>query len=78
MIVGTLQLKLHFPEPQSLKEKRFVLKSFLTRFRQEFNAGICELDGMDLWQFSVIAAVCVSKERSEVERLLSNIMNFID
>ncbi len=78
MVVGTLQLKLHFPEPQSLKEKRFILKSFLARFRQEFNAGICELDGMDLWQYSVIAVVCVSKERSEVGRLLDQMMNFFD
>ena len=78
MVVGTLQLKLHFPEPQSLKEKRFVLKSFLTRFRQEFNAGICELGGMNLWQFSVVAAVCVARERNGAQHLLDRMMDFAD
>ena len=71
-------MKLHFPEPQSLKEKRFVLKSVVTRLRDQFNASIAELDGMDLWQSSVIAAACVGREKKEVERLLGEIMNFLD
>ena len=78
MVLGTLQVKIHFPEPQSLKEKRFILKSLMTRLRQEFNAGIAELDGMDLWQHSVIAAVCVGNERKEVDRVLDQIMRFLD
>ena len=78
MVVGTLQLKLHFPDPQSLKEKRSILKSVLTRTRQAFNVGLAELDGMDLWQYSLIAAVCVGRERKEVEKLLDQVREFFD
>jgi uncharacterized protein len=78
MVVGTLQLKLHFPDPQSLKEKRCILKSLLTRFSQAFNAGIAELDGMDLWQYSVLGVVCVARERKEAEKLINHIRHFFD
>ena len=78
MVLGTCQFKIHFPEPQSLKEKRAILKSVLVRLRREFNAGIAELDGMDLWQQSVIAVACVGRERKEVEHVLDRILEFLD
>ena len=78
MVLGTIQLRLHFPMPQSLKEKRSILKSVLTRIRQTFNIGLAEIDGMDLWQYSVIAAVCVGRERREVEKTLDQVREFLD
>ena len=64
--------------PQSLKEKRSILKSVLTRIRQTFNVGIAELDGMDLWQYSLIAVVGVARERKEVEKLLDQVNDFLN
>ena len=78
MVLGTLQLELHFPEPQSLKEKRFVLKSALTRLKQNMNVSVAELDGMDLWQFAVVGVACVGRERKDVDRLLDQVLNFFD
>ena len=78
MVLGILQVKIHFPDPQSLKEKRMILKSVVTRFRQKFNAGIAELDGMDQWQMSVVAAACIGREKKEVDRTLNEMVNFFD
>ena len=78
MILGSLQLELHFPEPQSLKEKRFVLKSVLVRLRQKFNVSVAELDGMDLWQSSVIGIGTIGKHRKDVDRALTGVLNFFD
>ena len=78
MIIGSIQFKLHFPEPQSLKEKRSILKSVLTRIRQTFNVGLAEIGDMDLWQASLIAAVCVGRERKEVEKVLDEVGHFLD
>ena len=69
---------MHFPLPQTLKEKRSILKSVLTRIRQSFNVGIAELDGMDLWQYSVLAVVSVGRERKEVEKLLDQVNEFLN
>ena len=78
MVIGALQVKLHFPEPQSLKEKRTILKSVLARLRNQFNVSISELEGMDLWQYTMIAAVCVAREKKEAERQLDQVIHFFD
>ncbi|PIQ86368.1 MAG: hypothetical protein COV74_05070 [Candidatus Omnitrophica bacterium CG11_big_fil_rev_8_21_14_0_20_45_26] len=78
MTIGLLQLKVHFPNPQSLKEKRSILKRLHAKFRREFNAALSEIGDMNLWQSSVLASVCVARERQEAEKQLHRIMNFFD
>ena len=77
MVIGTLQLELHFPNPQSLKEKRMVLKSLTDRIRRQFNVSVAEIDGMDLWQSSTLALAAVAGETKRVNQLLDLVLNFI-
>ena len=77
MIIGTLQLELRFFAPQSLKEKRMLLKSLLDRVRKQFNVSIAELDGMDLWQSSVLAIAAVGGETKRVNQILDYVAEFI-
>lgn len=78
MIIGTLELQLRFPEPQSLKEKRMVLKSLLTRMRSQFNVSVAEVDGMDLWQTSSLAVAAAGRETKQVNEVLDRVQNFIE
>jgi uncharacterized protein YlxP (DUF503 family) len=78
MIVGLLQVRLHFPDPQSLKEKRRILKSTVARLRQNHNIAVSEIDDMDLWQSTHLAAVCVGREKKEVDRVLDRVIYFLD
>ncbi|MBI4358734.1 MAG: DUF503 domain-containing protein [Candidatus Omnitrophica bacterium] len=77
MIIGTLQLELHFPKPQSLKEKRMILKSLVTRMRKRFNVSVAELDGMDLWQSSLVVVVAVGGEKKFVDQTLNYVADFV-
>lgn len=77
MVIGTLQLKLHFPRPQSLKEKRVLLKSLLERLRQKFNVSVSEVDGMDLWQSSLLAVAVVGGEKRHVNQVLDHVVDFV-
>jgi uncharacterized protein YlxP (DUF503 family) len=77
MIIGALQVKLFIPEAQSLKEKRFVLKSILTRIRSRFNVSVSEIDGQDLWQSSLIGVVAVGNEQRHVNEVLSKVTDFL-
>ena len=77
MIIGTLQLELRFFQPQSLKEKRMLLKSLVTRIRNQFNVSIAETDGMDLWQTSSLAIAAVGGETKHVNQILSHVAGFI-
>jgi uncharacterized protein len=77
MVIGTLQLKLYFPRPQSLKEKRVILKSLLSRLRQKFNISVSEIDGMDLWQSSTLVIAAIGGEKRHINQVLDHVADFI-
>ena len=71
--VGVLTLELRLEHSHSLKDKRHVVKSLKDRLRHKFNVAVAEIDGQDLWQRSVIAAVTVSADRSHSELVLQTV-----
>ena len=77
MIIGALQLDLHFPEPQSLKEKRMLLKSLTDRIRRQFNVSVSEIDGMDLWQKTTLAIAAVGSQTKFINGVLDRVTDFI-
>lgn len=77
MTIGVLQLELYFPQPQSLKEKRMLLKSLLTRMRSQFNVAVAEIDGMDLWQRTTLAVASVAKDRRQANETLDHVLEFV-
>jgi uncharacterized protein YlxP (DUF503 family) len=68
--IGVLTLEIHVEAAHSLKEKRHVVKSLKDRLRERFNVAVAEIDFLDSWQNSVVAAVTVSKDRSHAEQVL--------
>jgi uncharacterized protein YlxP (DUF503 family) len=72
-VVGVLTLEILVEHSHSLKEKRHVVKSLKDRLRQRFNVAVAEIDGLDSWQRSVIAAVTVSSERVRAEQVLQSV-----
>lgn len=53
-----------------MKEKRHVVKSLKDRLRDRFNVSVAEIDFLDSWQSSVVAAVTVSRDRVRAEQVL--------
>ena len=68
--VGVLTIELHVEDSQSLKDKRRVVKGLKDRLRHKFNVAVAEIDGMDTWQWSVVAAAAVSADRAHCEQML--------
>jgi uncharacterized protein YlxP (DUF503 family) len=68
--IGVLTLHIHVEHSHSLKDKRHVVKSLKDRLRQRFNIAVAEIDHLDSWQNSVLAAVTVSKDRVRAEQVL--------
>lgn len=68
--VGVLTIELHVEGSHSLKDKRHVVKSLKDRLRSKFNVAVAEIDGMNTWQWSVIAAAAVSADRGHCEQML--------
>jgi len=72
-IIGLLTIELHFPEAQSLKAKRMVVKSIKDRLRRKFNVAVAETGYLELWQRAELAAVSVNGTRSILESELEAI-----
>jgi hypothetical protein len=72
-IIGLLVIELHFPEAQSLKAKRMVVKSIKDRLRRKFNVAVAETGYLELWQRAELAAVSVNGTRSILESELEAI-----
>jgi hypothetical protein len=68
--IGVLTLEIHVEDSHSLKDKRHVVKSLKDRLRARFNVSVAEIDWLDSWQNSLVAAVTVSKDRVYAEQVL--------
>ena len=74
MVIGLLEVELHLPEAQSLKDKRQPLRSILSRVRQNHNVSIVEVAHHDEWQRAGLAVVGVNTGRVPMERTLDEIV----
>ena len=77
MNTGVCKIKLHIPENQSLKDKRRIVKSIISRLHNQYNISIAEVDDHDLWQLATLGISCVSNNGQHVDETITKIINFI-
>ena len=77
MHTGVCKIKLHLPGSQSLKGKRRIVKSIISRLRSQHNISVAEVDDQDLWQLATLGIACVSNHNQHVDEILSKVVNFI-
>ena len=78
MVIGICTIRLHLPGNGSLKGKRRVVKSIVTRLRREFNISIAEVDEQDSWQKATLGVACVSTDSDYAHGLLTRVVNWIE
>ncbi|MFH1858114.1 MAG: DUF503 domain-containing protein [Candidatus Omnitrophota bacterium] len=77
MIIGILQIELRFPESQSLKDKRMILKSLKDRLRQQFNISVSELDYQESWQRALLGIAAIGGDKRYTNGLLSKVLDWV-
>lgn len=77
-ITAQLQVQIHIPHSQSLKDKRSVIRSLKARLRNQFNVSVAEVDDLDKWQIATLAIVMVSNDASYLEVQFEKIAQFIE
>ena len=77
MNVGVCKLNLRLPENASLKDKRRVLKSLISRVSNKFNVAVAEVDNEDKWQLATLGICCVSNDRRHANEIMSKVVAFI-
>jgi len=77
MNVGVCKIRLRLPENLSLKGKRQVLKSIISRIENKFNVSVAEVDDHDLWQLATLGVGYVSNDKRYTNEVLSKVVDFV-
>jgi uncharacterized protein YlxP (DUF503 family) len=78
MHIGVCTIDLRLPGNGSLKGKRSVIKSIVTRLSREFNVSIAEVDAQNLWQRAVLGVACVSSSADYAHGQLERVVQWIE
>ena len=69
-----MEIELHIPTAQSLKERRSFLKGTIEKARDRFNASVIELGSEQGWKRATIAAVCVADGAELARQTLEKVL----
>lgn len=78
MIIGLLQLDFWFPEANSLKDKRRIVKSLKDRLHARFNCSVVETEPLELWRRGGIAVCIIGNDSHHVNSQLSNVVSYVE
>jgi uncharacterized protein YlxP (DUF503 family) len=78
IIIGLCTIEFELPGVMSLKDKRSILKSLLTRLHRQFNISAAEVDFHDVLNASVIAFTAVTTDTRHANQMISTILNWIE
>lgn len=77
MIIGICKVKLRIPENTSLKGKRRIVKSIITKVKNKYNVSVAEVNDQQLWQIATLGVCSVSNNSRHANEVISKVVNFI-
>lgn len=77
MVIGILSIRINLRGNRSLKGKRQVLRSLLTRTQSRFNVSAAEVADQDLHQTALVGVACVSNSHSHADSILDKVLAFM-
>jgi uncharacterized protein YlxP (DUF503 family) len=78
LIIGTAKIYLFANWVHSLKEKRSIIKSIISKVKHRFNVSIAEIENQDLHQSIVIGVACISTDKKHADSTIQNVLNYIE
>ena len=78
MFIGVLNVGLYLSEPQSLKDKRRIIKSLIEKLKNKFNVAVAETGDLDSWNNCSLGIFCISNEAAHADSMLASVLNFIE
>jgi uncharacterized protein YlxP (DUF503 family) len=78
MHVGLLEIDLHIPYAQSLKDKRMAVRSVKDRLRKRFNVSVAEVNHQELWQRAEIGVVSIGPDPTYLEQQLALVLQDVE
>ena len=78
MVTVILTIELSLAGVSSLKEKRRILKSLITKLHNNFNISIAEVESQDVYRRAVLGAAIVSNSTSFGNQVIAKVVNQIE
>ena len=75
--IGVCRVTLRLPENQSLKGKRQVIKSVVSRLHNRFNVSAAEVGNHESWQIARIAICCAANDERHADEVLASAVSFV-
>ena len=78
MRAAALRVELHLPNPQSLKEKRAVLRPFIEGLRRLGSYSVAEVGHHDLWQRASVGVAIVAPDGEGLAMQMSRVRRYLE
>ncbi|MFV1960774.1 MAG: DUF503 domain-containing protein [Acidimicrobiia bacterium] len=78
MRAAALRVEIHLPTPQSLKEKRSVLRPVIEGMRRLGSFSVAEVDHHDDWQRATIGVAVVAPDGRGLDMQISKLRRYLD
>lgn len=73
MVLGILQFELLIHDPESLKDKRRVVRSVKDRLHREHQVSVAEVAAQDMLNVAVLGLACVGTDGARVGEVLDHV-----
>lgn len=79
MVIVGCKVKLRIFSPNSLKEKRRILKSLIQKMQSKFkNISIAEVGDNNIWQSAIIGIAVVSNDSKHADEIINKCVDYIE
>ncbi len=78
MRVAALRVEIYLQTPQSLKEKRGVLRPVIEGMRRLGSYSVAEVDHHDVWQRATIGVAVVAPDGRGLDMQISKLRRYLD
>ena len=78
MRVATIIFRLHAPWVHSLKEKRMIVQSLITRLQSRLHVSAAEIEEQDTHQIIVIGVAAVVPHQAMADRVMETVSRFVE
>ncbi len=78
MEIACMTFTLRAPWVHSLKEKRMIVKSLVSRIHNRFNVSVSEIDEQDTHQIIVIGVAAIAPHSAMADSIMEEISSFVE
>ena len=78
MNIAAMTFRLHAPWVHSLKEKRMIVNSLVSRLRNRFHISVAEIAEQDTHQIIVIGVAAIVPHNAMADSLMESISLFVE